>query len=135
MNTLNIGELDDLAVMGLFFNPSVALYHDFVQGRTKPYEAYLIAGPDAQGYCLGVFDLTVLVPFKAVVFEVLSPNQSYAAPYAFDCLSCYSYYNPVIQVAQAETRPVRALEEFCLRDLALSKVTSYEKDLNRLLSV
>ena len=121
--------------MGLLFRPSVGLYHDFVQGRTKPYPAFLIAGPYADGYCLGVYDVIVRVPFKAVIFEMFDPDRLFFTPHAFDCLSFYSEVNPQLQIAQAETRAVKAYENFMLRDLDPSTQASYQSDLDRLLSV
>ena len=121
--------------MGLLFRPSVGLYHDFVQGRTKPYPAFLIAGSSASGSCLGPYDVIVRVPFKAVLFEMSDPDRIFFAPHAFDCLSLYSQLNPTLQIAQAETCFVSAYERFKLRDLDPSTQVSYQQDLNRLLSV
>lgn len=121
--------------MGLLFRPSVGLYHDFVQGRTEPYPAFLIAGPHAHGYCLGVCDAKVQVPFKAVIFEMWDPDRLFFTPHAFDCLSLYSERNPQLQIAQAETRAVKAYDVFKLRDLDPGTEASYQPDLDRLLSV
>ena len=120
---------------GLFFSPSVGLYHEFVQGCTEPCPAYLIAGREPGGYCLDKFDLTVLIPFKATVFDVLFPERFYTSPYSFSTLSFYSAANPTLMVAYAETRFVRAHECFRLKDLAPAKATCYEEDLTRLLSI
>jgi hypothetical protein len=121
--------------VGLFFRPSVPLYHDFVHGRSEPYRAYLLAGPYADGYCFGLYDITVLVPFKAVIFDNLCPKTEYKAPHSFDCLSFYSEQNPTIQVACADTRFVRQGETFTFSSLDPEKKTCYDKDLERLLSV
>ena len=121
--------------MGLLFRPSVGLYHDFVQGRKEPYSAFLIAGPYADGYCLGIYDLLVAVPFKAVLFNLEDPDKYFLSPHAFDCLSFYSKANPHLQLAQAETRSVKPYNLFKLRDLDPSTQSSYQEDLNRLLSI
>lgn len=121
--------------MGLLFRPSVALYHDFVQGRTLPYPVYLIAGAYADGYCLGMYDAVVAVPFKTVVFNMEDPDKLFFSPHAFDCLSLYAQTNPHLQVAQAETRTVEPYQLFTLKDLDPVKQVSYQQDLDRLLSL
>lgn len=125
----------DLARMGLFFQASVALYHEFAQGRTKPYDAYLVTGPNPGGYCLGVRQVTVLLPFKAAVFDELLPEKLYSSPYAFACLSLFSCDNPTVQLAEAETARICPHQLFSLKDLTVGSEPSYQKDLDRLLSV
>jgi hypothetical protein len=120
--------------MGLLFRPSVGLYHDFIQGRKLPYPVYLIAGPYADGYCLGVYDAIVAVPFKAVLFDMEDPDKLFFSPHAFDCLSLYAQASPHLQVAQAETRAIKPYQSFMLRDLDPVKQVSYQEDLDRLLS-
>lgn len=125
----------DLARMGLFFQPSVALYHEFVQGRTKPYDAYLVAGPESAGYCLGVRQVTVLIPFKAAVFDELFPERIYTSPHTFNCLSLFSYDFPTVKLAEAETARIFPWQSFSMKDLTVGREPSYQKDLERLLSV
>ena len=123
--------------MNIFFRPSVALYHEFVQGRTLPYSAYLICGPDASGVCLGSYDLTVIVPEKRVLFF---PEFSYSlanywtAPYDFDCLTFYSFANPEVEVANADITRVEKGDVFCLKHLLEDSSSSYEQDLQKVIS-
>ena len=123
--------------MGLHFRPTDSFYHEFVLGRTKPCDAYLIAGPQPDGYCLGLRQATVLVPFRAVVFDELCPNDVYMSPHPFGSLSLFSYSNPMLKLAEAETRYINAFVTFKMQDLTRSvdSECSYQEDLDRLLSV
>lgn len=120
--------------MSLFFRPSVPLFYDFVQGRTEPYQAYLVCGPDASGFSLGVCDLIVHVPTKRVIPVNGLPSQSFTAAHSFDCLSFYSFNDPRIQVASADTRLVRAKEIFKLDLLVPVQAAPYEEDLQKVIS-
>lgn len=123
--------------MNVFFRPSVALYHEFVQGRTLPYSAYLICGSDPRGVCLGSYDLTVIVPEKRVMFF---PEFSYSlgnywtAPYAFDCLSFYSFANPIFEVATGTISLIEKGDVFSLKHLLEDTSVSYEQDLQKVIS-
>jgi hypothetical protein len=121
-------------IVSLFFRPSVPLYYEFVQGRTEPYAAYLVCGPDASGYCLGACDLIVHVPTKRVIPVSGLPSHTFTASHPFDCLSFYSFNNPHIQVASADTRLVRAKEIFKLDLLVPVQKTSYDEDLQKVIS-
>lgn len=120
--------------MSLFFRPSVPLYYEFVQGRTNPYPAYLVCGPEASGYCLGIYDLVVHVPTKRVIpFPTLAYDW-HTALYDFDCLSLYSSVSPALMVASADTRLVKAGESFSLTDIVPEPTVPYERDLQRVVS-
>lgn len=121
-------------IVSLFFRPSVPLYYEFVQGRTEPYPAYLVCGPDASGYSLCVCDLIVHVPTKRVVPVNGLPSQAFTAVHPFDCLSFYSFNDPRIQVACADTRLIRTKEIFKLDLLVPTKALPYEEDLQKVIS-
>lgn len=110
------------------------LYYEFVQGRTEPYPAYLVCGSEASGYCLGKYDLVVHVPNKRVIpFPELTFGH-HRAVYDFDCLSFYSSENPLLQVASADTRLIKANECFNLFDLFAELSAPYEPYLHRVMS-
>ena len=120
--------------MSLFFRPTVPLYYKFAQGRTEPYSAYLVCGPEASGYCLGRYDLVVHVPAKRVVpFPELAFDY-HRAIYDFDCLTFFSSEDPLLQVAFADTRLIKANECFNLFDLFAEVSSSYEPYLHRVMS-
>lgn len=122
--------------MNVFFRSSVALYHEFVQGRTLPYSAYLICGSDPRGVCLGSYDLTVTVPEKRVMFFpefAYSLGNYWTAPYAFDCLTFYSFANPALEVANADITLVEKGDVFCLKHLLEDISSSYERDLQKVI--
>lgn len=120
--------------MKLLFRPSVALYYEFVQGRTLPYSAYLICGPEAHGVALGAYDLTVDVPSKTVICDPeLASDDYYLATYDFDCLSFFSFSDARIQVAQADIRLVKKGEVYSLNTLISPLITSYEEDLQKVI--
>lgn len=121
--------------MKLLFRPSVALYYEFVQGRTLPYSAYLICGPEASGVALGTYDLTVDVPSKIVYCspELTWEDCYYTATYDFDCLSFFSFSDARIQVAQADIRLVKKGEVYSLNTLMSPLLTSYEEDLQKVI--
>lgn len=121
-------------IVSLFFRPSVPLYYEFVQGRTEPYPAYLVCGPDASGYCLGACDLIVHVPTKRVVPISGLPPNTFTASHPFDCLSFYSFSDPRVQVASADTRLVQAKEIFRLDLLVPVEAPPYEEDLQKVIS-
>lgn len=120
--------------MSLFFRPSVPLFYEFVQGRIEPYKAYLVCGPDASGFSLGVCDLIVHIPTKRVVPVNGLPSRSFTAMHPFDCLSFYSFTDPRVQVASADTRLVLAKEIFKLDLLVSTKALPYEEDLQKVIS-
>jgi hypothetical protein len=120
--------------VSLFFRPSVALYYEFVLGRTEPCRAQLICGPDSSGFSLGVFDVVVDVPTKRVLTVKPLPKQTFTAKHGFDCLSYYSYLSPAIQLACADTRRIKPGELFTLSMLLPEEAAPYEQDLQKVIS-
>ena len=103
-------------------------------GRTEPYRAQLICGPDSSGFCLGVFNVVVDVVPKRVLTVKPLPKESFKARNAFDCLSFYSCVNSAIQVACADTRLIKPGELFTLNMLLPEEVAPYEQDLQKVIS-
>lgn len=112
----------------------MALFYEFVQGRTDPYSAYLVCGEESNGMCLGFYDLVVDVATKEVIPSPTLAWEAYTAKQDFDCLSFYSTNNPVLQVACAEVQPVKKGDTFVLCRLDPWEPHDYEEALQRLVS-
>lgn len=122
--------------MNLFFRPSVPLFYEFVQGRTAPYEAYLLCGADPAGYCLGQFQLTVLPHTKELLVEPCMDPVQIKSPYSFSELTFFSVQNPTLEVASAVHEPVQKgdIVQLDLLSMQLLSPFAYEAHLRRVVA-
>lgn len=120
----------------LFFRPSIPLFYEFVQGRTAPYEAYLLCGPHPTGYCLGQFQLTVLPHTKELLVEPCIKPIQIKCPHAFSELTFFSVQNPSLEVAAATHDPIKKgdIVQLDLLAMQLCSPFAYEAHLNRVVA-